>query len=160
MVARQAEQAALRIDEALRQVEEMAKALPVEALRYAPAENEWPIDWIVRHIGIGARFRLDLERARESGQFPPTKFGDYTAVMHACSGRPIDAILAETAADFRAYRDLVRSLSDESLSERYTVTMPSGRQLDLSTADNVQAVVAHTQEHLAQISDWLARRAG
>lgn len=155
-----AEEAAQALEDTLQRVEEAARAIPPEALRYAPGGDEWPIDWILRHIGTGARFRLDLERARESGQFPPTRFGEYTAAMQACAGKSAAAILAETAADFRDYQAFIRSLSDEALTARYTVTMPSGRQLELSTAENVQAVISHTEEHLAQIADWLARRGG
>lgn len=153
-----ADEAVQVLEDALRRVEETATALPAEALRYTPGGDEWPIDWILRHIGIGARFRLDLERSRETGQFPPTRFGDYTAAVQASSEKPADTILAETAADFREYQAFVRGLPDDAFTARYTVTMPSGRQLDLSTADNVQAVVSHTEEHLGQIRDWLARR--
>jgi hypothetical protein len=154
----QADEAVRALEEALRRVEESVTALPAEALRYTPGGDEWPIDWILRHIGIGARFRLDLERARETGQFPPTRFGEYTSTVQASSEKSADAILAETAADFREYQAFLRGRPDDAITARYTVTMPSGRQLDLSTADNVQAVVSHTDEHLAQIRDWLARR--
>ena len=154
----QAEQAIQALEEALGKVEAAARALPPDALRYTPSDNDWPVDWILRHIGAGVRFRLDLEQARQSGQFPPTRFAEYTEVVQGASGKAVDVILAETAADFRAYEEMLRALPDEVLTARYQVTMPSGRQLDLSTADNVQAVIAHTEEHLAQIRDWLTRR--
>jgi hypothetical protein len=154
----QAEHAVQTLEEALGKVEAAARALPADALRYTPGGDEWPIDWILRHIGTGVRFRLDLEQARQIGQFPPTRFAEYTELVKAASGKAADTILAETAADFRAYQDVIRALPDDALTARYQVTMPSGRQLDLSTVDNVQAVLAHTEEHLAQIRDWLARR--
>ncbi|MFN8532585.1 MAG: DinB family protein [Dehalococcoidia bacterium] len=155
----QADQAIAELDATLAEVNRAARALPADALRYAPGGDEWPIDWILRHIGTGVRYRVDLELARSEGRIDPSLFGRYHEIVKSATGRDVESILNDVAGDFRALQDQLRGRSDESLAERFTITMPSGRQLEVAAADGSASAANHTREHLAQIEDWLARRA-
>jgi hypothetical protein len=134
-------------------------AVPENALDFTPGGDDWPIRQIFRHLGTGITFRIDLENLRGSSDpFPGYRFGDYNAAVNASSGMNKSELLQTLDEEFRRYDNQLKAVPDDAWSSVYPVTMPSGRVLEISAEQGVNATLEHFAEHAEQIKRYLAER--
>ncbi|MCS6802179.1 MAG: DinB family protein [Chloroflexota bacterium] len=135
---------------------ETVSRLSEEELSVGVAGEAWTVAQILYHAAAGLTYPRDLHQiALTTREATSADMRIYDPPVDELPSREeLLALIDQRVAATRAY---VAALAEDAFFAVTPVTMPSGRQVDVSLPAVLQSSIDHLREHLEQVQEWLAR---